>query len=107
MTDASLDGQNVYDLWKDLQRSCRKEVMAFEKVVASAEGDDTNGTPNPHFLSWGDPVMDRAWGGGLPVGCITEITGESATGKTQCCLQLCVTAQLSTKAGGLEGGTIS
>jgi len=35
---------------------------------------------------------------------ITEISGESASGKTQLCLQLCLTVQLSQDSGGLDAG---
>jgi len=35
---------------------------------------------------------------------ITEIAGESASGKTQLCLQLCLTVQLSHDNGGLNAG---
>lgn len=45
-------------------------------------------------------------GGGLPSGCVTEIVGESGTGKTQLCLQLCANVQLPKAIGGLEGRCI-
>jgi hypothetical protein len=35
---------------------------------------------------------------------LTEIVGESASGKTQLCLQLCLVVQLPVKYGGLNGG---
>ena len=38
---------------------------------------------------------------------ITEITGESAAGKTQLCIQLCLSVQLPKELGGLAGGTCS
>jgi len=38
--------------------------------------------------------------------CITEVSGESASGKTQLCLQLCLTVQLSRDNGGLNSGKI-
>lgn len=42
--------------------------------------------------------------GGILCGSITEIAGESATGKTQFGLQLSLTAQLSPDYGGLDAG---
>ncbi|PHH81144.1 hypothetical protein CDD82_1287 [Ophiocordyceps australis] len=42
-----------------------------------------------------DPVLDAALNGGIPLGCITEITGESGAGKTQLLLTLCLAIQLS------------
>ncbi|KAK7488420.1 hypothetical protein BaRGS_00020394 [Batillaria attramentaria] len=44
--------------------------------------------------------------GGILARGITEIAGESAAGKTQLCLQLCLTAQLPVTQGGLEGGAV-
>jgi len=35
---------------------------------------------------------------------ITEVSGESASGKTQLCLQLSLTVQLSQDSGGLHAG---
>ena len=43
--------------------------------------------------------------GGLLSQVVTEISGESATGKTQICLQLCLTVQLPAGLGGLNSGT--
>ena len=43
--------------------------------------------------------------GGIVSRGITEISGESASGKTQFALQLSLTAQLPTTNGGLDGGT--
>lgn len=42
--------------------------------------------------------------GGILTKGITEIVGESATGKTQLCLQLCITVQMPLEQGGLDGG---
>ena len=42
--------------------------------------------------------------GGILTQGITEISGESAAGKTQLCLQLCITVQLPREQGGLSGG---
>lgn len=40
------------------------------------------------WVSTGDDVMDSTLCGGIAVGCITEIFGESSTGKSQLCMQL-------------------
>ena len=45
--------------------------------------------------------------GGILSQTLTEISGESASGKTQLCMQLCLTVQLPKKLGGLEGGEAS
>ncbi|OZJ05373.1 hypothetical protein BZG36_01991 [Bifiguratus adelaidae] len=56
------------------------------------------------FLSTGDPACDALLSGGIPTRGITEIVGESSSGKTQLLLQLCCIAQLPTNKGGLGGG---
>lgn len=56
------------------------------------------------WLSTGCPLLDKALHGGLLVPGVTEIAGTSAAGKTQLCLQLCLTVQLPREKGGLEGG---
>jgi DNA-repair protein XRCC3 len=46
-------------------------------------------------LSLGCPVLDRLLSGGLPAASVTEVAGESASGKTQLCLQLALLAPQS------------
>ncbi|KAF9429506.1 DNA repair protein xrcc3 [Podila epigama] len=59
------------------------------------------------WLSLGDTVLDQALGGrGLLAQGITEIAGESAVGKTQMCLQLCLMVQLPKEYGGLDGSAV-
>ncbi|KAK4031223.1 P-loop containing nucleoside triphosphate hydrolase protein, partial [Parachaetomium inaequale] len=41
-----------------------------------------------------DPALDRALGGGIPAGYVTEVTGESGAGKTQFLLSLLLSVQL-------------
>lgn len=48
-------------------------------------------------------MLDRVIGGIIP-GAITEIVGESASGKTNLALQLCCAVQLPKHLGGLGGG---
>jgi RecA/RadA recombinase len=50
--------------------------------------------------------IDAHLGGGIDVGGITEICGESATGKTQFCFQLCCHVQLPIAFGGLDGSAV-
>ena len=42
--------------------------------------------------------------GGILCRGITEIAGESASGKTQLCMQLCLTVQLAENMNGLDAG---
>ncbi|XP_071834707.1 DNA repair protein XRCC3-like isoform X1 [Apostichopus japonicus] len=57
-------------------------------------------------LSLGCPILDEIFRGGILSQGITEVTGESAAGKTQLCLQLCLMAQLPLEEGGLNGGAV-
>ena len=56
--------------------------------------------------SVGCPVLDRCLGGGIPCNSLTEIVGESGCGKTQICLQLVLSAQLSPSHGGLSASSL-
>jgi DNA repair protein RAD57 len=47
-----------------------------------------------HTITTLDPDLDRALGGGIPTGYVTEVTGESGTGKTQFLLSLLLAVQL-------------
>lgn len=51
------------------------------------------------FISTLDDDLDRALGGGVPAGYITEITGESGAGKTQFLLTLLLACQLPPPRG--------
>ncbi|KAG0229521.1 DNA repair protein xrcc3 [Actinomortierella wolfii] len=54
-----------------------------------------------------DPLLDETLGGGgIMTRSITEIVGESSAGKTQLCLQLCLTVQLPRHLGGLDGSVV-
>ncbi|KAG8914749.1 hypothetical protein FRC00_011120 [Tulasnella sp. 408] len=53
----------------------------------------------------GDEGLDDLLGSGIKTGVVWEITGESASGKTQLALQLCLTVQLSPDLGGLGGSS--
>ncbi|XP_060070545.1 DNA repair protein XRCC3-like [Ylistrum balloti] len=55
-------------------------------------------------LTTGCEIIDKALRGGILSQGITEIAGESASGKTQLCLQICLTVQLPLNLGGLNGG---
>ncbi|KAG2457738.1 XRCC3 protein, partial [Polypterus senegalus] len=52
-------------------------------------------------LSLGCPILDKFLRGGLPLVGITELAGESSAGKTQICMQLCLSVQYPQKYGGL------
>ncbi|KAJ1527887.1 hypothetical protein ONE63_007823 [Megalurothrips usitatus] len=57
-------------------------------------------------LSSGCHVIDQAIGGGFPIKGVTELSGQSGCGKTQLCLQLCLSVQYPKSQGGLNGGAV-
>ncbi|GAA6059561.1 hypothetical protein JCM10212_000617 [Sporobolomyces blumeae] len=57
-------------------------------------------------ISLGDRRLDEVFGGGIRVGTLTEIAGQSASGKTHLCLQLALQVQLAPAQGGLAGGAL-
>eukprot|EP00037_Helgoeca_nana_P008828 m.78096 g.78096 ORF g.78096 m.78096 type:complete len:302 (+) comp19170_c0_seq2:542-1447(+) len=59
-----------------------------------------------HVLTTGCAILDGILRGGIRARGITEIVGESASAKTQLCLQLAVTVQLPVEAGGLAGSAV-
>ncbi|MBN3319651.1 XRCC3 protein, partial [Atractosteus spatula] len=59
-----------------------------------------------HRLSLGCPVLDSLLRGGVPLTGITEIAGESGAGKTQLCMQLCLSVQYPREHGGLGSGAV-
>ncbi|KAK4874762.1 hypothetical protein RN001_014122 [Aquatica leii] len=50
--------------------------------------------------------LDNVLGGGIPLGEVTEFCGEPGSGKTQICFQLCISVQLPTWCGGLNGEAV-
>ncbi len=57
-------------------------------------------------LSTGCPVIDNCLGGGILPAALTDLTGTSAAGKTQLCLQLSLMVQLPLEYGGMEGKVV-
>lgn len=71
--------------------------------------DTTLRTPAPlspaAVIGFGDASLDALLGGGVPCRALTELCGESSSGKTQLALQLCLRVQLPVAMGGLAGRT--
>lgn len=92
----------------DLAKQTRLPILDLKRLVAAIQAslsdDFTPTTPlvdasPPRTISTLDDDLDEALGGGVPVGCVTEITGESGAGKTQVLLSLCLAAQLPEPRG--------
>ncbi|MDI9644669.1 MAG: DNA repair and recombination protein RadA [Candidatus Verstraetearchaeota archaeon] len=79
-------------------RSAREAV--FPKVMTAKEYLEKRKCIQP--MTTGSKNLDCLLCGGLEPG-ITELIGAYGTGKTQICLQLCLTVQLTRNRGGLDG----
>ncbi|XP_063882016.1 DNA repair protein XRCC3-like isoform X1 [Scylla paramamosain] len=73
-----------------------KKTSAWD-LSQTGEGD-------PKHITLGCQNLDNFLGGGVPAQGITEMTGQSGSGKTQIALQLSLCAQLPPVAGGLGKG---
>ena len=69
---------------------------AFRSIVSAI--------PSPTHLSFGCPLLDQLFHGGIHPGQLTEFFGAAGSGKTQICLVLALRAQLPVLSGGLKGG---
>ncbi|XP_075968275.1 DNA repair protein XRCC3 isoform X1 [Anarhichas minor] len=95
----SLSGSDVQQLLTAAATACRRHppITALELHHRSESG---------LRLGVGCPVLDQLLRGGLPVGVITELSGESGAGKTQLALQICLSVQYPTQYGGLDSGAV-
>ncbi|KAG7817346.1 hypothetical protein KL928_004081 [Ogataea angusta] len=57
--------------------------------------------PKQTCFTTGDEKLDKALNGGIPCGCLVEISGGSATGKSNFLMTLSMTSQLPFEFGGL------
>ncbi|KAL7315918.1 DNA repair protein rhp57 [Mucor circinelloides] len=84
-------------------RTASKDVYDWKKRIKS--GDQLL-HQDSQILTTGDTIMDQVLHGGISLGMVTEIVGESSSGKTQLALQLALTAQKPKSEGGLEGAAV-
>lgn len=95
----SLSSEDIIALkWAASKFVCRTKPLTALDYVHSATDE--------RRLTTGCEVLDQAFRGGILCHGITELSGESATGKTQFGLQVSLTAQLPLQEGGLNGGTL-
>ncbi|OAF62326.1 hypothetical protein VC83_00792 [Pseudogymnoascus destructans] len=95
---------------EDVKRLCTHVLRALQRDLGLT-GDDPEtalsslrGTGNQISKKWDaistlDPSLDGLLSGGFPAGYITEITGESGSGKTQLLLLLLLAVQLPSPHG--------
>ncbi|GMF06471.1 unnamed protein product [Ambrosiozyma monospora] len=66
---------------------------------ANRKANESSSVP-PYFTA-GDETIDKLLNGGIPTGYVIEISGGSATGKTNLLMNLAITVQLPREFGGL------
>lgn len=99
-SQTGLSSEDVQDVYQSLSMICSPKVFTVSQHLLE---DDHS------FISLGSPGLDRLFGShptGIPTGLLTEITGESSSGKTCMSLQLSLNVQLPYMLGGLQGGCI-
>ncbi|XP_077990024.1 DNA repair protein XRCC3-like [Glandiceps talaboti] len=93
---------------KDVKHLLREVALSIPRIPVASALDIHEGKCHPSLtvqtLTTGCKVLDEFLRGGIVCPGITEIAGESAAGKTQLCMQLCLTAQLPHQLNGLDAG---
>ncbi|KAG7509169.1 DNA repair protein XRCC3 [Solea senegalensis] len=98
-----LSRADVQQLTAAAAASCRRRPPVPALLLHRGE---CGGLASGLRLAVGCPVLDELLRGGLPVGGVTELSGESGAGKTQLALQLCLSVQFPTQHGGLNSGAV-
>ncbi|KAH9934895.1 P-loop containing nucleoside triphosphate hydrolase protein, partial [Fomitopsis serialis] len=92
---ARVSVKDVEEILDTVCHALAKQPRALEDV--QREGDEK--------FTTGDERLDEALGGGVRMGMLWEVVGESAAGKTQLALQLSLMVQLPPRLGGIAGST--
>ncbi|XP_065660651.1 DNA repair protein XRCC3 isoform X2 [Hydra vulgaris] len=100
---SSLFSLTIYELEEkiSLNESNLKELLSvaanylLKSSIKTAYSIHTNEEYKHHKLSTGCELVDQCLHGGIIFPGVTEICGESASGKTQLCLQICLNALIS------------
>ncbi|KAH7915969.1 P-loop containing nucleoside triphosphate hydrolase protein [Hygrophoropsis aurantiaca] len=95
----------------DISRNCHLSPQEVHKIVEIVCKQYTKPlisiseihNQGSESFTTGDVELDIVIGGGIKTGMIWEIVGESAAGKTQVALQLCLAVQLPFSLGGIGG----
>ena len=77
-----------------------REVLGLELMTAQELFEKRQSAKR---ITTASKNLDKLLGGGVETQAITEFVGEYGTGKSQICMQLCVTAQQPPEQGGLGG----
>lgn len=82
--------------------TCDRVVKSLHKPIPFlTQKNDQPPAAEPNLFSVGDESIDNILNGGIPTGYLIELSGKSASGKTNFLLTLSVTIQLPLEFGGL------
>ncbi|XP_077863543.1 DNA repair protein XRCC3-like [Saccoglossus kowalevskii] len=98
-----LSTSDVGHLLYEVSKSVPRIPMA---IALDIKEERCHASLKVRYVKTGCEVLDDFLRGGILSQGITEIAGESAAGKTQLCMQLCLTVQLPCHMGGLAGGAV-
>lgn len=94
-------------LLQTISSLCAPRSTTVAAALASLDVAEAPAESVRDAISLGDAALDDlVGGGGVQLGLVTEIAGESATGKTHLCLHLALQVQLPPSYGGVQGGCI-
>ncbi|XP_047430120.1 DNA repair protein XRCC3 [Mugil cephalus] len=102
-TLTGLSRSDVQHLLTTTARACRRRPPV---TVLQLQRGECLWLESRDRLSLGCPILDQLLRGGLLVGRVTELSGQSGTGKTQLALQLCLSVQYPPQHGGLSSGAL-
>lgn len=72
----------------------------------SGAGSSVKTKKTPAYVRAHLDALDKALGGGVPTGSISELVGPAGAGKTQMCLTLACACAAPRSCGGLESGVV-
>ncbi|GAB5586756.1 DNA repair protein rhp57 [Umbelopsis nana] len=90
---------------KTLKSTAASSVYGWEQQRICAS-DLLDWCDQPERITIGDATIDVVLGGGVVTRGITEVVGQSSSGKTQLLMQLLLTVQLPRSLGGLDGEAV-
>jgi len=83
-----LSTQDIYGKTNNIFKSNARKGVQFSSLASLV----TSSRESPGYISAGCHLLDKTLSGGLRRGEVTEVVGESSSGKSQLCLQFCVEA---------------
>jgi hypothetical protein len=85
--------------FQKVNRICTTEICGVVSLVWQMLENERDSITT---FSTGCPIIDSTLGGGVRLGQVTELYGESGCGKTQLCIQMSLEVQRTFRARGKE-----